>query len=117
MVEVKGNPVLQAACVLPVAEGMEVITNSKKVMKTKRSTLELILSSHERECLTCPRNHNCELQTLAADFEIRDLRYEGERLKQKKDETSLSVVRDPNKCVLCGDCVGRTGFRSDDAHL
>ncbi len=105
MVEVKGNPVLQAACVLPVAEGMEVITNSKKVMKTKRATLELILSSHDRECLTCPRNHNCELQTLSDDFGIREIPYEGERLRQKKDETSLSVVRDPNKCILCKRCV------------
>ena len=105
MVEVVGNPALQAACVLPVAEGMEIITNSRKVMKTKRATLELILSSHERECLTCPRNHNCELQTLSADFGIREIKFDGARRKQEKDTTSVSVVRDPNKCVLCKRCV------------
>ena len=79
LVEIAGNPVLQAACVLPAAEGMQVITNSQKVLKTKRVTLELILSNHDRECLTCIRNKNCELQTLAEEMHITELDFEGEK--------------------------------------
>ncbi len=105
MVEVVGNPVLQAACVLPVAEGMEIVTNSEKVLKTKRATLDLLLSNHDRECLTCPRNQNCELQKLSDDLGIRDIKYKGEKLQKPKDFGSVSVVRDPNKCVLCRRCV------------
>lgn len=105
MVEVKGNSVLQAACVLPVQEGMEIITNSEKVLRTKRATLDLILSNHDRECLTCPRNQNCELQKLASDFGMKDIRYKGEQIIREKDEASPSVVRDPNKCILCRRCV------------
>ncbi len=105
MVEVVGNPVLQAACVLPVAEGMEVLTNTEKVMKTKRATLDLLLSNHDRECLTCIRNRNCELQRLADDFGITSIKYDGEKLTKAKDTISPSVVRDPNKCVLCRRCV------------
>lgn len=105
MVEVKGNPNLQAACVLPVAEGMEIITNSEKVLKTKRATMDLLLSNHDRECLTCPRNQNCELQALASDLGIKDIKYTGEKLEKAKDRASVSVVRDPNKCILCRRCV------------
>lgn len=105
LVELKGNPNLQAACVLPVAEGMEVITNSEKVLKTRKTALELLLSNHERDCLTCVRNKNCELQTLAEEFGIREIPYEGERIEKPIDSRSVSVVRDPNKCVLCKRCV------------
>ena len=105
MVEVVGNPVLQAACVLPVAEGMEVSTNSEKVLKTKRATLDLLLSNHDRECLICPRNQNCELQKLCDDLGVTNIKYSGERLVRGKDEGSVSVVRDPNKCLLCKRCV------------
>ncbi len=105
MVEVVGNPVLQAACVLPAADGMEILTNSEKVMKTKRATLDLLLSNHDRECLTCVRNRTCELQKLAEDFGITTIKYEGEKLAKAKDNVSPSVVRDPNKCILCKRCV------------
>lgn len=105
LVEVKGNPALQAACVLPVADGMEVITNSEKVLKTRKTALELLLSNHERDCLTCVRNQNCELQTLAEEFGVRSIPYEGERIERPVDSRSVSVVRDPNKCVLCKRCV------------
>ncbi len=91
MVEIVGNPVLQAACVLPVAEGMEVVTNSEKVLKTKRSTLDLLLSNHDRECLTCPRNQNCELQKLSDDLGIRNIKYTGERI-QKPKISALSAL-------------------------
>lgn len=105
LVEIVGNPNLQAACVLPVSEGMEVLTNSEKVLSTRKITLELILSNHDRECLTCVRNRTCELQKLAEEFNIRQITYDGERLEHPIDEASVSIVRDPNKCVLCRRCV------------
>ncbi len=105
LVEIVGNPTLQAACCLPVSDGMEVLTASAKVMKTRRATLDLILSNHDRECLTCVRNQNCELQRLANDFHITNIKYDGERLRKAIDENSVSVVRDPNKCVLCKRCI------------
>jgi NADP-reducing hydrogenase subunit HndD len=109
LVEVKGNPALQAACVLPVSEGMEVITNSEKVLKTRRTTLNLLLSNHDRECLTCARNRNCELQRLAEEFGIRSIKYEGEKIIKAIDDRSFSVIRNPNKCVLCKRCVSVCG--------
>lgn len=105
LVEVKGNPALQAACVLPAAEGMEVVTNSEKVLATRKTTLELLLSNHDRDCLTCVRNQNCELQKLSEEFGVRSIPYEGERIEKPIDARSVSVVRDPNKCVLCKRCV------------
>ena len=105
LVEVVGNPNLQASCVLPVSEGMEVLTASEKVLKSRRVTLKLLLSNHDRECLTCVRNRNCELQKLAEDFGIDDVEFYGERIKYDIDDSSVSVVRNPNKCVICKRCV------------
>ncbi len=105
LVEVVGNAALQAACVLPVTEGMVVRTNSPKVLKSRRLSLELLLSNHDRECLSCPRNKNCELQTLTERFQVDDYKYEGERHHLPIDELSPSVVRNQNKCVLCKRCV------------
>ncbi len=109
LVEVAGNPNLQAACVLPVSEGMEVLTSSEKVLKARKVSLDLLLSNHDRECLTCARNGNCELQTLAEEFNMRTIRYEGEKVKKDLDEESVSVVRNPNKCVICKRCVAACG--------
>jgi NADP-reducing hydrogenase subunit HndD len=78
LVEIKGSRSLQAACVYPVSEGMEVFTNTKTVRDARKISLELILSNHEKKCLTCIRNQNCELQKLANDLGISDIRYEGE---------------------------------------
>jgi len=97
---------LQAACVYPVAEGMKVITNSPKVREARKVTLELILSNHDRKCLTCVRNENCELQKLAKDLQVDDIRFEGKTNEYTIDDFSDSVVRDPNKCILCRRCVG-----------
>ena len=105
LVEVKGAKALQAACVYPVSEGLEVFTNSKKARDARRLTLELILSNHERKCLTCIRNRNCELQSLAEELGVDDIRFEGESVKYDIDNTSASIVRDNNKCVLCRRCV------------
>jgi NADP-reducing hydrogenase subunit HndD len=95
----------QAACMYPVSEGLKVITNSPKIRETRRVTLELILSSHEKKCLTCVRNRSCELQKLASDFNIKDIRFEGELQNYPIDDLSPSIVRDPNKCILCRRCV------------
>ncbi|MDD6735104.1 MAG: NADH-dependent [FeFe] hydrogenase, group A6 [Clostridiales bacterium] len=105
LVEVKGAKALQAACVYPVAEGIEVFTNTEKVRKARRATLELILSNHEKKCLTCIRSRNCELQTLADELGVDGLRYEGENIQHEIDNSSTSLVRDNNKCVLCRRCI------------
>ena len=106
MVEVKGARALQPACVYPVNEGMEVFTNSPAVRKARKANLELILSNHEKKCLTCPRNKNCELRELADEFGIEEIRYSGENdPKYALDTSSASYVRDNNKCVLCRRCI------------
>ena len=105
LVEIKGARALQAACVYPVSEGLEIYTNTPKVRAARRNTLELILSNHEKKCLTCIRNRNCELQTLADELGVDGLRYEGENIPYELDNTSTSLVRDNNKCILCRRCV------------
>ena len=105
VVEVKGARNLQAACVYPVSEGLEVMTNTPKVRQSRKVTLELLLSAHERKCLTCVRSRNCELQTLAEELGVTDIAYEGARNVSPVDELSPSIVRDNNKCVLCRRCV------------
>lgn len=105
LVEIKGARALQAACVYPVAEGIEVFTNSEKVRKARKTTLELILSNHERKCLTCIRNRNCELQKLAEELGVEDIPFDGENIKYDIDDASASLVRDNNKCVLCRRCI------------
>lgn len=105
LVEIKGAKALQAACVYPVSEGLEIYTNTTKVRNARRATLELILSNHEKKCLTCVRNRNCELQTLADELGIGELPYEGENVHYEIDNTSTSLVRDNNKCILCRRCV------------
>lgn len=105
LVEVKGGRALQAACVYPVSEGLEVYTNTPKVRDARKITLELILSNHERKCLTCVRNRNCELQALADELGVTEISYEGIRNEYPIDELSPSIVRDNNKCVLCRRCV------------
>ncbi|MBR4030103.1 MAG: [Clostridia bacterium] len=106
VVEIKGARSLQAACVYPVNEGMEVYTNSPAVRKARKANLELILSNHDRKCLTCVRNRNCELQKLAEEFGIKEIRYDGSSDPVfALDQSSPSLVRDNNKCVLCRRCV------------
>ena len=105
LVEIKGARALQAACVYPVSEGLEIYTNSAKVREARRDTLELILSNHDKKCLTCVRNRNCELQALADELGVDGLRFEGENIPYELDNTSTSLVRDNNKCVLCRRCI------------
>ncbi len=106
VVEVKGARSLVTACVYPVNEGMEVFTNTPKIQKSRRTTLELILSNHDRSCLTCVRSGNCELQKLCNDYGVENAsKYDGENPQYEKDETTLHLVRDNNKCILCRRCV------------
>ncbi|PYG84251.1 NAD(P)-dependent iron-only hydrogenase catalytic subunit [Ruminiclostridium sufflavum DSM 19573] len=105
LVEIKGARALQASCVYPVSEGLEIYTQSSSVREARKVTLELILSNHEKKCLTCVRSRNCELQALADELNIKEIRFEGETNKYKLDDFSPSIVRDQNKCILCRRCV------------
>ena len=104
VVEVKGARSLMASCVYPVSEGMEVYTNTEKVRASRRLTLELILSNHRMDCLTCARNAHCELRELAADFNIDAVRYANDALLPRIEASALHLVRDNSKCVLCRRC-------------
>jgi NADP-reducing hydrogenase subunit HndD len=105
VVEIKGARSLQAACVYPVSEGLEIYTKSPAVREARKVTLELILSNHDKKCLTCSRSTTCELQKLAEDLNVKEIRFEGEMNKIPLDNFSPSIVRDQNKCVLCRRCV------------
>ena len=105
VVEIVGARALQAACVYPVSEGIEVLTHSPKVKAARKSTLELILSNHDRKCLTCSRNQKCELQKLSDELGVTDIAYEGIRNEYEIDASGTSIVRDNNKCVLCRRCI------------
>ena len=95
-----------AACVYPVSEGMEVQTNSPKVLDSRRKTMELLLSNHDMKCLSCVRSKNCELQRLANDLGITDADvYKGERTEYPIDDSAAHMYRDNNKCILCRRCV------------
>lgn len=106
MVEVKGARSLVAACVYPVNEGMEIYTNSPKVQASRKTTLELILSVHDRKCLSCPRNQNCELQKLCNEMGIEDEdKFEGAMPPAIEDNTTSYLRRNNAKCILCRRCV------------
>jgi len=105
VVEVEGARTLLASCVTPVSEGMVVKTASAAVLSGRRFALELILSNHPMECPTCVRNLNCELQTLAGELGIREVRFSGEMTSYPKDDSTPSLIREPDKCILCRRCV------------
>ncbi len=105
VVEVKGARSLVAACVYPVNEGMEVTTNSQKVIEARRTTVELILSDHNKDCLSCVRNQNCELQRLSEELGCDAKRFSGSVNEFDIDASTPYIVRDNNKCVVCRRCV------------
>ena len=105
VVEVKGARSLMAACVYPVSEGMEVRTNTPRVRHSRQLTLELILSNHRMDCLTCSRNAHCELRQLASDLNIDAVRYANDQLPPQIEASALHLVRDNSKCILCRRCV------------
>lgn len=105
LVEVKGNRILQASCVFPVEEGLEIMTNTPKVRRARKVNLGLILSNHDRKCLTCSRNTNCELQEVSNNLNMTDIPFEGVNPVHEIDDKSHSIVRDNNKCIVCRRCV------------
>ena len=105
LVEIKGARALAASCVMPASEGMEVRTNTPKLREARKVNLELLLSNHNRECTTCVRSDNCELQTLCKELGVKDYRFEGAKNEYEIDELSPAIVRDNSKCILCRRCV------------
>lgn len=96
---------MEAACSTPPRNGMEIYTNTPRLRKYRKMILELLLSNHCGDCTTCDKNGKCKLQELAARFDIHKVRFENTKSKPDLDDSSLSITRDANKCILCGDCV------------
>jgi NADH-quinone oxidoreductase subunit G len=105
IVKIRNNPKMIRSCATYVEEGMDIITHDPEVVQVRRTVLELILSNHPNDCLQCPRNGNCELQTLAADFGIREVPFAHLTNKRPEDASTGSIVMHPEKCVKCGRCV------------
>lgn len=105
IVRMEGSPKMVRACVTPVAENMSVITHDPEIVAVRRTVIELILSNHPNDCLQCPRNGSCELQTLAAEFGIREVPYEHFLKDLPIDKSNPAIVLNPQKCIRCGRCV------------
>ncbi len=106
LVEVKGARSLLSACTTPVSEGMEIYTNSERAIKGRKTSVELIMSNHNKNCLSCKRNQNCELQRLCEELGIRENRFEGAHTPATYEDASFGIVRDTSKCILCERCIG-----------
>jgi NADP-reducing hydrogenase subunit HndD len=105
LVEVEGAKTLVASCAQPATEGMKVKTNSAKARKGRKTVVELLLSEHDGNCQACVRSGDCELRTLAADLNIKEVGYEGEKTKTLIDESTPALVRNTGKCIMCRRCV------------
>jgi iron-only hydrogenase group A len=105
VVEVEGQNNLIPSCAFPVAEGMKIKTHSPRVVTARKTITELLLANHPDDCLYCERNNNCELQSLASEHNVHQRHYTGNKNDYMIDKSSLSIVRDPSKCILCGRCV------------
>jgi len=104
-VEVAGEKLLLPACAHPVSEGMEIQTHSPKVRNARRLILELMLANHPQDCLTCSNNQKCELQILAKEVGIEDVRFSGDRRNIPVDDSNPAIIRNMEKCILCKRCV------------
>jgi NADH-quinone oxidoreductase subunit G len=104
IVKVEGSPKMLRACAATVQEGMSIITHDSEIVEVRKTVLELILSAHPNDCLACPRNQNCELQTLAAEFGIREIPFPESLRELSTDTSTTSLELNPEKCVLCGRC-------------
>lgn len=104
VVEVEGRPALAPSCAELCTEGMSIRTDSIRAISARRTAVELLLSNHPFDCLVCPKNLECDLQSLAQELGIHEIRYTGEKMDYPKDTSSYSLVKDPNKCVMCRRC-------------
>jgi len=102
--KIEGSSKMVRACATEVIEGQNYITHDPEIMDIRRTILEMIISNHPMECLTCGRNTTCELQDLAADFGIRDVPYHADVTELERDESTPSIILDPRKCINCGRC-------------
>lgn len=105
VVELEGSGKLVSSCSFPISDGMKVRTHSPRVVEARKTIVELLLSNHPDDCLYCIRNSNCELQSLSKEYHVVDRRIRGVKNNHKMDHSSLSITRDPDKCILCGRCV------------
>ena len=105
VVKVEGRRGFATSCIQKVEEGMVIKTHTPEIIEARHVMLDLIISNHDKDCLTCTRMGNCELQALAAKFGIQSIEYKGERKEYQVDDLSPSIVKDPNKCILCRRCV------------
>jgi len=105
VVELEGDGRLVPSCSFPVAPGMKILTHSPKAISARKTIVELLLANHPDDCLYCARNGSCELQGYAIELGVRQRRYSGSRNDWKMDQSSPAIVRDPDKCILCGKCV------------
>ncbi len=105
VVEVKGARSLTRSCSTCVREGIEIATSSARIRDARKTSVELLLANHPKDCLSCLRNQNCELQSLAADLGIKENGFVRTKKREMLDTTSVSITRDPNKCILCGRCI------------
>jgi iron-only hydrogenase group A len=105
VVEVEGFSGLVPSCSFPIAAGMKIRTSSPRVLEARRTIVELLLSNHPDDCLYCGRNGQCDLQSLARELGVRERLYRGSRTVKEMDVSSPSIIRDPEKCILCGKCV------------
>ncbi|MDP4127966.1 MAG: 2Fe-2S iron-sulfur cluster-binding protein, partial [Bacillota bacterium] len=104
VVEIEGRRNLASSCSTPVANGMVVKTDSLRAIQARRAMVELLLSDHPKSCLTCAKNMDCDLRRLAAELGVRAISYEGVESEFEIDQSSSSIVRDPNKCIRCRRC-------------
>ncbi len=104
VVKVEGSPKMIRACSTPVSEGLKIITHDPEIVEVRKTVIELILSTHPNDCLACPRNQNCELQKLAAEFGIREISFEQRLRNLPVDKSTPSLVLNPEKCIFCGRC-------------
>ncbi|MCC3145576.1 [FeFe] hydrogenase, group A [Halanaerobium sp. Z-7514] len=104
LVEIENTGKLAAACITPVSEGLKIQTNNKRVRDTRKMNLEFLLSNHDVECPSCLSNDDCDLRKIAEDLGIREIRFEGKKSSFKKDYSTPSIIRDPEKCILCRRC-------------
>ncbi len=105
VVEVDGSPNLTPSCSYPVADGMKIRTSTPRVLEARKTIVKLLLSNHPDDCLYCSRNGKCDLQKLAKDLGIRHRLYHGKKTSRPMDVSSPAIIRDPEKCILCGRCV------------